>query len=138
MTKYTIIDIDLNINIDELSAENALGLTGRAGEVIKETIQEIKDLAGAVEEKKREKDLENDFLYKLFKDNNGRLQKSELTKLIPEKFKTFSTMIMRFGNYLRRQNRYEYLRKIESKGTIEYVMETMSSDNDTVTGQASP
>lgn len=138
MTKYTIIDIDLNINIDELSAENALGLTGRAGEVIKETIQEIKDLAGAVEEKKREKDLENDFLYKLFKDNNGRLQKSELTKLIPGKFKTFSTMIMRFGNYLRRQNRYEYLRKIESKGMVEYVMETMSSDNDTISGQASP
>lgn len=138
MTKYTIIDIDLNINIDELSAENALGLTGRAGEVIKETIQEIKDLAGAVEEKKREKDIENDFLYKLFKDNNGRLQKSELTKLIPGKFKTFSTMIMRFGNYLRRQNRYEYLRKIESKGMVEYVMETMSSDNDTISGQASP
>lgn len=138
MTKYTIIDIDLNINIDELSAENALGLTGRAGEVIKETIQEIKDLAGAVEEKKREKDLENDFLYQLFKDNNGRLQKSELTKLIPAKFKTFSTMIMRFGNYLRRQNRYEYLRKIESKGMVEYVLETMPSDNDTISGQESP
>lgn len=138
MTKYTIIDIDLNINIDELSAENALGLTGRAGEVIKETIQEIKDLAGAVEEKKREKDLENDFLYQLFKDNNGRLQKSELTKLIPVKFKTFSTMIMRFGNYLRRQNRYEYLRKIESKGMVEYVLETMPSDNDTISGQESP
>ena len=83
MTKYTIIDIDLNINIDDLATENALYLTGKAGEILKETIQDIKDLAGAVEDKKKEKDVDNDFIYELFKEHKCRLSKSDLSKYIP-------------------------------------------------------
>ena len=135
MTKYTIIDIDLNINIEELATENALFLTGKAGEILKDTIQDIKDLAGAVEDKKKEKDVDNDFLYKLFKDNDSKLTKADLAKYIPSRFKTFSTMIMRFGNYLRRKGDYEYLRKVENKDEFAYYLEQMPSDNDAVTSQ---
>lgn len=138
MTKYTIIDIDLNINIDELATENALYLTGKAGEILKDTIQDIKDLAGAVEDKKKEKDVDNDFIYKLFKDNKGRLTKADLSQYIPTRFKTFSTMIMRFGNYLRRKGEFEYLRKVENKDEFAYYLESMPSDSDTLTSQEQP
>lgn len=138
MTKYTIIDIDLNINIDELATENALYLTGKAGEMLKETIQDIKDLAGAVEDKKKEKDVDNDFIYKLFKENKCRLTKTDLSQYIPSRFKTFSTMIMRFGNYLRRRGEFEYLRKVENKNEFAYYLESMPSDSDTLTSQEQP
>ena len=138
MTKYTIIDIDLNINIDDLATENALYLTGKAGEILKETIQDIKDLAGAVEDKKKEKDVDNDFIYELFKEHKCRLSKSDLTKYIPSRFKTFSTMIMRFGNYLRRRGEFEYLRKVDSKDEFAYYLESMPSDSDTITSQEQP
>ena len=138
MTKYTIIDIDLNINIDDLATENALYLTGKAGEILKETIQDIKDLAGAVEDKKKEKDVDNDFIYELFKEHKCRLSKSDLSKNIPSRFKTFSTMIMRFGNYLRRRGEFEYLRKVDSKDEFAYYLESMPSDSDTITSQEQP
>lgn len=138
MTKYTIIDIDLNINIDELATENALHLTGKAGEILKDTIQDIKDLAGAVEDKKKEKDVDNDFIYKLFKDNKCRMTKAELSQYVPSRFKTFSTMIMRFGNYLRRRNEFEYLRKVENKDEFAYYLESMPLDSDTITSQEQP
>lgn len=138
MTKYTIIDIDLNINIDDLATENALYLTGKAGEILKETIQDIKDLAGAVEDKKKEKDVDNDFIYELFKEHKCRLSKSDLSKYIPTRFKTFSTMIMRFGNYLRRRGEFEYLRKVDNKDEFAYYLESMPSDSDTITSQEQP
>lgn len=138
MTKYTIIDIDLNINIDDLATENALYLTGKAGEILKETIQDIKDLAGAVEDKKKEKDVDNDFIYELFKEHKCRLSKSDLSKYIPSRFKTFSTMIMRFGNYLRRRGEFEYLRKVDNKEEFAYYLESMPSDSDTITSQEQP
>ena len=138
MTKYTIIDIDLNINIDDLATENALYLTGKAGEILKETIQDIKDLAGAVEGKKKEKDVDNDFIYELFKEHKCRLSKSDLSKYIPSRFKTFSTMIMRFGNYLRRRGEFEYLRKVDNKDEFAYYLESMPSDSDTITSQEQP
>ena len=138
MTKYTIIDIDLNINIDDLATENALYLTGKAGEILKETIQDIKDLAGAVEDKKKEKDVDNDFIYELFKEHKCRLSKSDLSKYIPSRFKTFSTMIMRFGNYLRRRGEFEYLRKVDNKDEFAYYLESMPSDSDTITSQEQP
>lgn len=138
MTKYTIIDIDLNINIDDLATENALYLTGKAGEILKETIQDIKDLAGAVEDKKKVKDVDNDFIYELFKEHKCRLSKSDLSKYIPSRFKTFSTMIMRFGNYLRRRGEFEYLRKVDNKDESAYYLESMPSDSDTITSQEQP
>jgi len=138
MTKYTIIDIDLNINIDELATENALYLTGKAGEILKETIQDIKDLAGAVEDKKKEKDVDNEFIYSLFKANKCRQSKSDLSQYIPSRFKTFSTMIMRFGNYLRRRGEFEYLRKVDNKDEFAYYLESMPSDSDTITSQEQP
>lgn len=134
MTKYTIIDIDLNINVDEIISEGALRITEKASKMLQDAISDAKILQEVSEAKERQekaKDDHNDELYEMFIKNNNRLSKSDLSALIPNKFKTFSTMIMRFGNYLRKKQSFEYLRKEEVGKDVFYNLEKMPEEDDT-------
>lgn len=139
MSKYTIIDIDLNIDVEQIMSEGALKITEKASKMLQEIISDTKALEGATESKKRqEKDEPNDYLYELFKTNNNILSKETLAQLVPDKFKSFSTMIMRFGNYLRKKDSYEYLKKEESKNGIKYILDKIPEVNDNVKSQDIP
>lgn len=138
MSKYTIVDIDLNINAEEIMSNGAQRISEKTSRMLQEAIQDAKSIDEAAATKAKEvKDLSNEFLYDYFKSNNNRLTRDQLAALIPDKFKTFSTMIMRFGNFLRKHKEFEYIRKTESKSTgIVYMLEAMDNTDDSVINQA--
>jgi hypothetical protein len=134
MVKYTIVDIDLNVDIDKILQDGALQITEKANKMLVELIQDTKSLEDAVETKKKiaSHDEPNKLLYELFWNNENRVSKTEMQKMVPDKFKSFSTMVMRFGNFLRKKGDFEFLRKETKSDETYYILETIPDKDDSV------
>jgi len=134
MVKYTIVDIDLNIDIDKILSDGALQITEKANKMLVELIQDTKSMEDAVETKKKiaSHDEPNNILYELFSNNENKVSKTDMLKMVPDKFKTFSTMIMRFGNFLRKKGHFEFLRKETKSEETYYILETIPDKDDSV------
>jgi hypothetical protein len=134
MVKYTIVDIDLNVDIDKILQDGALQITEKANKMLVELIQDTKSMEDAVEYKKKiaSHDEPNNLLYELFLNNDNRVSKTDMQKMVPDKFKSFSTMVMRFGNFLRKKGDFEFLRKETKSDETYYILETIPDKDDTV------
>jgi hypothetical protein len=134
MVKYTIVDIDLNVDIDKILQDGALQITEKANKMLVELIQDTKSMEDAVETKKKiaSHDEPNKLLYELFLNNENRVSKTDMQKMVPDKFKSFSTMVMRFGNFLRKKGDFEFLRKETKSDETYYILETIPDKDDTV------
>ena len=131
MVKYTIVDIDLNIDIDKILSDGALQITEKANKMLVEFIQDTKSMEDAVETKKKSAshDEPNNILYELFSNNENKVSKTDMLKMVPDKFKT---MIMRFGNFLRKKGHFEFLRKETKSEETYYILETIPDKDDSV------